>query len=112
MDSPRERFGVEQSIKRGRDRPRRTVRESQPSGKFSSTPPFDERMEGILKPARPSTHVRRPSISDWVGVITQSVVVVVAPSASFHAGRLEAAKLVEIARRLGAQEFLGTIDLV
>ena len=39
-------------------------------------------------------------------MITQAVVAMVGPSASFHFGRLEVAKMVETARRLGAQELL------
>ena len=45
-------------------------------------------------------------------MLTQAVVAVVGPSASSRLGRLEDAKMVEKARRLGAQEFQGTIDLV
>ena len=43
-------------------------------------------------------------------MITQAVVAVVGPSVSFRSERLEAAKMVETARRLGAQEFQRTID--
>ena len=73
MKLPREGFSMEQPIKRGRGRPRRIVRESQPSGESSSTPPFDEETEEILEPARPSTHGHRPSMSDWIGAITRAV---------------------------------------
>ena len=58
-----------------------------------------------MEPARPSTHDRRPSMSDWVGAITQDVVTAVDPSFSSCVGRLEAAQMMETARRLGAQEF-------
>ena len=67
-------------------------------------------MEEVLESARPSTHGRRPSISDYVSTITQAVVTVVGPSSSSRAGRLEAAQMMETIRRLGAQEFRGTID--
>ena len=64
IDPPKEGFSVEQPIKRDRDRFLRTVRKSQPSGESSSTPPFDEGIEGILELARPSIHGCRPSMSD------------------------------------------------
>ena len=40
------------------------------------------------------------------------MVATVGPCASFHSGRLEATKMVETTRKLGAQEFLETIDSV
>ena len=102
MEPLREGFSMKQPTKKDRDRPRRAVRESQLSGKTSSTSPFNEGMEGIPEPARPSTHGRRPSISDWIDMITQAVEAIVGPSFNSHSGRLEAAKMVETARRLGA----------
>ena len=45
-------------------------------------------------------------------MITQAVAAAVGPSSSSRSGRLEAAKMVETARRLGAQEFRGTTDPV
>ena len=59
-------------------------------------------MKEIHKPARPSIHGHRPSISDWIGAITKAIVAAVGPSASSHSRRLEATKVVETARRLGA----------
>ena len=103
---------MEQPAKRDRARPWRTIRESQPSRKFSSTPPFDEGMKEILKLAKPSAHGRRPSMSDWVATITQAMITVVSPSSSSRLRRLEAAKMMKMARRVGAQGFLGTIDPV
>ena len=110
MDPPREGFSIKQPSKRDRDRPRLSVRESQPSGESSSTLTFDEETKGIPEPTRPSTHGRRSSMFDWVGTITQAMVVTVGPSSSSHIGRLEAAQMMKTARRLGAQEFQGTTD--
>ena len=49
-------------------------------------------------------------MSNWVGTITQAVITTMCPNSSSHSRRLEAAKMVETARRLGAQEFRGTTD--
>ena len=96
---------MEQPTKRGRGRPRRAVIEEQPSGDSSNTPSFDEGMEEVPESARPSTHGHRSSISNWVGTITQAVVATVGPSFSSRVGRMEAAQMMETARRLGAKEF-------
>ena len=109
MEPPREGFDGEQSTRRSRDRLRRSVSVSQSSGGSFSTP-FDEGTGGTPEPARPSTYGRRPSMSDWVGAISQAMATIVGPSFSSHTGRLEAAQMMEIAKRLGAQEFRGTTD--
>ena len=49
-------------------------------------------------------------MSDWVGAISQVVAAAVGPSSSSRAGRLEAAQMMETAKRLGVQEFRGTTD--
>ena len=101
---------MEQPNKRSRDRPRRSIIGSQSSGGSSNTLPFDEGTEGIPELAKPSTHGRRSSVFDWVCAITQAMVAAVGPSSNSHAGRLEAAQMMETVRRLRAQEFRGTIN--
>ena len=90
MDPPKEGFSMEQPTKRGSGRPRRIVSESRPSGESTSTL------------ARPSTHGHRPSMSDWIGTITQAMVAVVGPSSISYVGRLKATQMMKTARRLGA----------
>ena len=108
MEPPKEGFSMEQPAKRDRGRPQRTVRESQPSEESSSIPSFDEGMKGISEPARPSAHGHRPSMFNWVGTITQAMVTAVGPSFNSCSRRLEAVKMVETDRSMGAQEFRGT----
>ena len=109
MDPLREGYSREQSTRKSRDRLRRSVSVSQSSGDSSSTP-FDKGTGGTPEPARPSTYGRRPSMSDWVGAISQAVAAAVGPNSSSRAWRLEAAQMMETAKRLGAQEFRGTTD--
>ena len=55
MDPIRTRLSDEQPTRRDRGRPQKTVRKDQPSGESSTNPPFDDEMEEIQEPDRPST---------------------------------------------------------
>ena len=93
----------------GRRRSRRTLEGEQPSRASISHQPVGDEMEedqGAAIPPLPPRH----SMSEWVSFHDQAVPAVAAPSSSSRAASRKAVKMIESARRLGAQEFQGTAD--
>ena len=104
MDPNEEGTSARLHVRRGKDRPRRPAREEQPSRASISHPPIRGEMEEDQEAAIPSLPPRH-SMLEWVGLFNQALVATATSSSGSQDASQEAVKMIELARRLGAQEF-------